>query len=149
MPVDLILLEDVEGLGALGDQIRVAKGYARNYLVPSRKAAPVTPASLRRLEAKKLQLQKEHEERLGVAQTMAEKMSKISITIPVQASETDKLYGSVAASQIVEALAEENVEIEQRAVMLAEPIRELGVYSVDIHLHAEVQASLKVWVVRA
>ena len=148
MAVDLILVEDVEGLGRMGEQVQVSNGYARNYLLPKRYAAPMTTANERRLEAKKLRLQKEHEERVEVAQAMADRISAISITIPVEASDTDKLYGSVAAAQIVAALQEEGIEVDRDTVVLAEPIRELGVYTVELQLHTTVQASLKVWVVR-
>lgn len=149
MAVELILIEDVEELGKLGDQVRVADGYARNYLLPRKLAVSVTSANMRRLEAKKLRLQQEHEERFEVAKTVAEKISQESVTIAVQASEEDKLYGSVTAVQVVEALAEGGITIDRHAVLLEEPIKELGVYSVDISLHADVQTTLKVWVVRA
>jgi len=148
MAVELILLEDVDGLGRLGDHVRVTEGYARNYLLPKSKACAVTTANLRRLEARKIQLQREHEERMAVAQAVAEKIGRLSITIPVEAAENDKLYGSVGQVQVVEALAVEGIQLERHEVLLEEPIRELGVYTVDIHLHAEVQAALKVWVVR-
>ncbi|MBT3378928.1 MAG: 50S ribosomal protein L9 [Lentisphaerae bacterium] len=148
MAVELILLEDVDGLGNLGDQVRVAEGHARNYLLPKHKACVVTPANLRRLEARKIQLQQEHEERITVAQAVAEKIGRLSITVPVEAAENDKLYGSVGPVQVVEALAAEGIQLDREEVLLEEPIRELGVYTVDIHLHTEVQAALKVWVVR-
>jgi len=149
MAVELVLLEDVEGLGQVGDRVRVAEGYARNYLIPKKKAARITPDILQQLEARARRLQKEHEERLAVARMMAEKIAGRSITIQVQAAEDDKLYGSVGPTQIVEALAQEGIEIDRHAVLLEEPIKELGVYSVPLQLHPEVQVSLKVWVVRA
>ena len=149
MAVDLILLEDVESLGQMGEQVRVSEGYARNYLLPKNFAARMTPGNVRRLEAKKLRLQKDYEERVAVAKAMADKISALSVTIPVQASDTDKLYGSVTEAQIVDGLKEEGIEIDRAAIILEEPIRELGVYTIDVHLHDEVQTSVKVWVVRA
>jgi len=149
MPVELVLLEDVNDLGQMGDRVRVASGFARNYLLPKNLAAPLTPTVLRQLEARKLKLQKEYAERVTVARAMADKVSQRSITIPVQADEEDKLYGSVGAQQIVQALAEEDIEVDRHAVQLEEPIRELGVYSVALKLHAEVETTVKVWVVRA
>ena len=149
MAVELILIEDVAELGKLGDQVRVANGYARNYLLPRKLAVSVTPANFRRLEAKKLRMQQEHEQRVTVANALAEKIGQESVTIPVQASEEDKLYGSVTATHIAEALAENGITIDRHSVVLPEPIKELGVYSVDIALHADVQTTLKVWVVRA
>jgi large subunit ribosomal protein L9 len=149
MAVELILIEDVENLGRVGDRVRVVDGYARNYLLPRKLAAPVSAATLRRLESRKLQLQKEHEERLAVAQAMADKIGKLSVSLTVEAGENDKLYGSVSAPQIAEALAVQGIEVDRAAILLPEPIRELGVYNVDIKLHDELQVSLKVWVVRA
>ncbi len=149
MAIDLILLEDVKDLGTLGEQVRVADGYARNYLLPRKKAAPLTPANVKRLEFIKMRMQEEYEKRVTVARTMAEKIQNMSVTIPVQAAENDKLYGSVTELQIAQALAQEGIQVERQSIMLAEPIRELGVYNVDIHLHQEVKTVLKVWVVRA
>ena len=93
-------------------------------------------------------MQEEYQQRVAVAKTLAEKIAKVSATIAMEAGEADKLYGSVGTSQIAEALANEGIELDRHSVMLAEPIRELGVYTVDIHLHTEVQTTLKVWVVR-
>ena len=149
MAVELILLEDVEGLGTIGDDVRVAEGYARNYLLPRHLAAPMTPANVKRLEAKKLKLQQEYEERVAVARTLADRIAKLSVTIPVEAADNDKLYGSVNAAQLAAALTEEGITVDRNAFQLEEPIRELGVYTVDVALHEEVQTALKVWVVRA
>lgn len=149
MAVELILIEDVKDLGRLGERVRVADGFARNYLLPRKLAAAVTTGTLRRLESRKLQMQKEHEERLAVAQAMAERIAKLSVSLTVEAGENDKLYGSVTAVQIAEALAAQGVEVDRPAILLDEPIKELGVYTVNVRLHDAVQAALKVWVVRA
>jgi large subunit ribosomal protein L9 len=149
MAVELILLDDVKDLGVIGDQVKVSDGYARNYLLPKKLAAKVTAGNMRRLEAKKLALQKEHEERVAVARALAEKIASTSVTITAEAGEEDKLYGSITTTQIAEALTEQGVEVDRHAVLLEEPIRQLGVYDVNIHLHSEVQAKVKVWVVRA
>ncbi len=149
MPVELILMEDVDGLGTIGDRVKVADGYARNYLLPKKYATPLTPANLRRLDALKLRLQQESQERLAVAQTMADKIAQSSVTIAVEAAENDRLYGSVGPAQIAEALTEENIEVDRQAILLEEPIRDLGVYSVEVRLHDEVSTTLKVWIVRS
>lgn len=149
MAVELILIEDVKDLGRLGDRVRVADGFARNYLLPRKLAAAVSPGVMRRLESRKLEMQKEHEQRLAVAQAMAEKIAKLSVSLTVEAGENDKLYGSVSSVQIAEALTVQGVEIERSAILLDEPIKELGVYTVNVRLHDTVQAALKVWVVRA
>jgi len=148
MATELILLEDVNNLGQMGDKVSVAEGYARNYLIPRKLAAPVTKQALQALESRKAQLQQEHAERLAVAQSMAEKISEQSVTIPVEATEDEKLYGSIGAPQIAEALADSGVDLESECVFLEEPIRELGVYNLDIHLHPEVKTTLKVWIVK-
>ena len=148
MAVQLLLLEDVADLGKIGDQVHVAPGYARNYLLPRKLATPVTKGALKAIEKRKLQLQKEHEERVAVAQAMAEKMSKISLTIKVAAGENDKLYGSVGAQQIVEAAAAQGLELDKNSIVLADAIRELGSVDVPVKLHAEVTGTLKVMVVR-
>ncbi len=148
MSMELILLDDVRDLGVIGDRVKVADGFARNYLLPRSLAAPITKAALRRLEAKKLALQQEHEQRLSVARSMAEKICKESVTIPMEATEDEKLYGSVTGQQIVDALAEKGLQIDRHEVLLAEPIRALGVYTVEIRLHDEVNAAVKVWVVK-
>lgn len=148
MSVELILIEDVANLGKIGDQVHVADGYARNYLLPRKKAEYVTPSALKRIEAKKLLLQKEHEERVAVAKAMADKIAKLVVTIAVKAGEDDKLYGSVHANQIIENLAGQGVEIEKGAVLLDAPLRELGSFDVPVRLHAEVTATVKVKVVR-
>ena len=123
MSVQLILLEDVADLGKIGDEVHVANGYAK--------------------------LQKEHEERVAVAQAMADKIAQLTLTIPVAAGENDKLYGSVSAAQIADALNAQGIEVERNVVVLDEPIRELGSFDVDIKLHAEVSTKVKVMVTRA
>ena len=148
MAVQLILLEDVTGLGNIGDSVHVSAGYARNYLLPKKLAAVATPGILRKIEARKLQLQKEHEERVAVAKAMADKIAKLNLIIGVKAGEDDKLFGSVNVQQIVEAAAKEGIEIEKTAVVLDGAIKELGSFDVPVKLHTEVTATMKVQVVR-
>ena len=149
MAVQLLLLEDVADLGKIGDQVHVAPGYARNYLLPKKLAVPVTKAALKRIEARKLQLQKEHEERVAVAQAMADKMAKTTLVIKVAAGENDKLYGSVGPQQIAEAAAAEGIELDKNSIVMEDAIRELGSVDVTVKLHAEVTGTIKVMVVRA
>lgn len=149
MTAELILLEDVENLGQLGDRVRVADGFARNYLIPKKKGIPASKGALRMLEARKLAIQKEHEERLSVAQALAERIDQDSVTLAVEANDEERLYGSIGASQIVDALKEKGIELDRHEVALEEPIHQLGVYNIEIRLHPEVTATLKVWVVRS
>jgi len=148
MSVQLLLLEDVANLGKIGDQVHVSEGFARNYLLPRKLATAITPGALKRIEKRKLELQKEHEERVAVAKAMADKMAKVLLVIKVAAGENDKLYGSVGVQQIVEAAAAEGLELDRAAVVLDDAIRELGSREVEVKLHAEVRGVLKVKVVR-
>lgn len=149
MSVQLILLEDVAGLGRIGDEVHVSEGYARNFLLPRKLGEPISKAALKRIEAKKLLLQQQHEERINVAKAMAEKIAKAALVIPMAAGENDKLYGSVGAAQIAEALLAQGIEVERNIIVLAEPIRELGSSEVEIKLHSDVKAIVKVKIVRA
>lgn len=149
MAVELILLEDIKGLGGMGDQVSVREGYARNFLLPKDKATLATADAVRQLEARKAKRQAEYEAQVAQAKELAEKVGRMSVTITVEASDEDKLYGSVAAQQVAEALSENGVTVERSQVLLEAPIRELGVYSVDVALHREVQTTVKVWVVRS
>ena len=149
MAVELILIDKVSHLGDIGDVVKVAEGYARNYLIPKGLASKATPGVLRQLEVKKKKRREDYEREITECEKRAEELSKQSITIPMQTGDDDKLYGSVTSQQILDALKEMNIDIDRKQVVLPEPIRELGVYSVDIHLHREVTASIKVWVVKA
>ena len=148
MAVELILLEDVADLGKIGDQVHVNDGYARNYLLPRKLAAKVTPGILKMIEKRKLQLQKEHEERVAVAQAMADKMANVTLEIKVAAGENDKLYGSVGPQQIIEAAAAQGLELDKNSLVMEDVIRELGFKEITVKLHSEVNGILKVKVVR-
>ncbi|MFA6931746.1 MAG: 50S ribosomal protein L9 [Lentisphaeria bacterium] len=148
MSVEMILLEDVAGLGAIGDKVRVSDGYARNFLLPRNLGQKGSSGFLRQVEAKKLRLQKEHEERAEVARSMAARIADLVVEIPVAVGENDKLYGSVSSQMLVDALQEKGIEIEKSAIALDDVIRTLGEVVVEIKLHAEVNASLRVKVVK-
>ncbi len=160
MTVKLILLENVEGVGKIGEEVSVAAGYARNYLVPrglglvietrhkKRSRKQQNSGVLRQLEGKKRQLQNTYEQEVAQAQQLAAEINSQSLTVPVQAQEDGKLFGSVGPQQIVAALKELGIEVDRRKVALPEPIRELGMTTVEIHLHPEVTAGVKLWVVK-
>lgn len=147
MTVELILMTDVDGLGPEGTIVKVADGYARNYLVPNKLAAPVGHAAMKRLEKSRQQRDAHLKKELETARALASAIEQASCTIPVKVGENEKLFGSVTAGDIAEALKTQNIELDKHKINLDEPIRELGVYTVKIKLHAEVEASLKVWVV--
>jgi large subunit ribosomal protein L9 len=144
MSKELILLEDVKDLGQVGDIVKVADGYARNFLVPRKLAVAVNKANLRQIEARKLKLQQEREARLAVAKALAEKIAAMEIVLPMAVGENDKLFGSVNAQVIADAVNALGVEIGKADVELEEGIRELGDYTVAIKLSSEVKADLKV-----
>lgn len=147
MARELILMEDVDGLGLEGSIIKVDNGYARNYLIPRKLAVPVTQAALRRLEKNRQEREARQSRELLAAKAKAEALEKVSCTITVKVGENERVFGSVGVSDIQAALKAQDLEIERRRILLDEPLRELGVYDVKIKLHQEVEAFLKVWVV--
>lgn len=144
----VILLDDVEKLGSLGDVVEVKMGHARNFLFPRNLAIDALDKNLKVLEERKRKreqrLAKEREE----MRALAERIANASCAIPMAAGEEDKLYGSVTTELIAEALAQEGITIDKRQIHLAEPIRKLGIYQIEVKLHPEVTVSTKVWVVR-
>jgi large subunit ribosomal protein L9 len=149
MSTQVILTAAVENLGAEGDVVAVQEGFARNFLIPQKLAMPASPANLRRIEALRKKREAEHTAKLAETQAVAEKLAKISCTINTPAGADGKLYGSVTAADIAAVLQAEGVTVERRKILLAQPIRELGAFDVEIKLHAEVSAKIKVWVVAA
>jgi len=145
----LILLGEVAKLGKTGDQVEVADGYARNFLLPRGLAIEATPSNLKAWERQKLLGQSREAKAKREALALAEKINTISVTIQCQAGEQDKLFGSVTNLDIGNALAQEGIEVDRKKIALPEPIKTLGLYTVSIRLHPEVTAELKVWVVKA
>ena len=140
----VILREPVEGLGGAGDVITVADGHARNYLIPMQLAVQATEENQRQLEHEKhLSAHVEGKAKLG-AEQLAEQIAGVTCTIQRRAGENDRLFGSVTSQNIAEALAAQLIEIDRRHINMDEPIRELGVFTVPIHLHSEVVANLQV-----
>mgnify|MGYP002675324830 FL=1 len=148
MSKELILLEDVKDLGQVGDIVKVADGYARNYLLPRGFAVAVNKGTLRQAEARKLKLQKEREERLAVAKPLAEKIEALEIVLPMAVGENDKLFGSVSAQVVADAINAQGIEIGKADVLLDEGIRELGDYTIVIKVSGDVKANLKLKVTK-
>jgi large subunit ribosomal protein L9 len=147
MAKEVLLMADVPGLGVEGEVVTVADGYARNYLLPRKLAAPVTEATRRRLA--KIREEREEARRSAVAEAAAtaEKLAGVSCTIAVRTADEDKLYGSVTAADIAEALKEQGIEIDRQALVMESPIKELGIFEIKVRLNPEVESMLKVWVV--
>lgn len=144
----VILTKDHPRLGAQGTVVEVAPGYARNFLLPQRLALPATEHHIKLFEEAREKEKRQEEKKLRAAQELARKLSGISCTIAVAAGDEDKLFGSVSAADIAEALAREGFTLEKRQIMLPEPIRKLGIYSVSVVITPEVTSQVKVWVVK-
>ncbi len=146
--MEVILLESVQKLGELGDKVTVKSGYGRNFLIPLKKAVPVTVENLQRFEERRAELEAAAGDKLSIAKRRAEKVSELSITIPTKAGEEGKLFGSITVRDIAAACKAAGVDLEKSEVRLPEgPIRQLGEFDIDIHLHPEVDAVLKLVVV--
>ncbi|MFO7970371.1 MAG: 50S ribosomal protein L9 [Desulfobacterales bacterium] len=143
----IILKETIESLGIIGSEVNVAKGYARNCLLPQNKAVLATPQNRKMLEQDKakfeLQIAKEKE----FAQEMAERLEGVVCTIAAKVSDEDRLYGSVSTRDIINSLAEKNIEVEKRMVLLNVPIRNIGTYNVPIRVYNDVEPEIIVEVV--
>jgi len=144
----VILLEDIDKFGKAGEIIIVKEGYARNYLIPKNKAKEATLGNMKILDALKKKRASEDAKILNEAKKIAEKIATISLTIPAQAGEEEKLFGSVSNDDIASALAEQGINIDKKDIILDEPIKKLGVYQATVKIHQDVRAALRVWVVK-
>jgi large subunit ribosomal protein L9 len=144
----IILRDDVERLGQKGDIITVKDGYARNFLIPRGLALRATPGNMRTFEEEKKQLDvREHKTR-RLADQFAKKLRSVSITATVSVGDEDRVFGSVTAQTISNLLKEKGFDIDKKKILLEEPIKALGVYTIPIKLHSDVQGKVKVWVVK-
>jgi len=144
----ILLRQDFETLGEAGDVVRVKNGYARNFLIPKGIALAATPANTKRFENEKKQMNWRKEQEKRKSEELAKVLENVSCTITVQVGEEDKLFGSVTSQNIAESLEAQGHAIDKRKIVLEEPIKSLGIYSVPIKLHPEVEAKVKVWVVK-
>ncbi|MDA0991512.1 MAG: 50S ribosomal protein L9 [Verrucomicrobia bacterium] len=147
MASEVLLMEDVKDLGSEGDVVKVSDGYARNYLIPKKLAAPVSQATRRRLARLQETRLAEAAAVLDAAKKQAAKLAKISCTIPVKAGADEKLFGSVTVTDIEASLKAQGIELDRSRIRLEAPIKELGIFGVPVDLHEDVEATLKVWVV--
>ncbi|MEW5724770.1 MAG: 50S ribosomal protein L9 [Thermodesulfobacteriota bacterium] len=145
----IILTQDVENLGLTGQVVNVAKGFARNKLIPGRLAVEATPANMKALERQRDEFKARAMKEKERALVLAKQIEGLSLTIAQKAGEKDKLYGSVTTMDLAEAMARQGVEMDRRKIKLADPIKALGEYEVPVKLHTEVTATLKVAVVKA
>jgi large subunit ribosomal protein L9 len=143
-----MLVESVPGLGEPGEVVRVAPGYARNFLVPRKLAVPVTEANRRAVEKKKALAETERAAKREEARVLAAKIDEVTVKIPVKVGAEDKLFGSVTALDIAGALEAQGIKLEKHQVELAEPLKALGPARVPLRLHPDVRTELKVLIVK-
>ena len=146
--VEVILTQDVENLGKMADVVEVSGGYARNFLIPQGRAQLITSSSLKQIELLKKAYQKKVEGERQEAGKLADKISKLSCTMPVKTSEESKIHGSVTRDNIKTYLEGEGIIIDRKQVQLEDPIKKLGIYDVPINLEEGISTTLKVWVVK-
>jgi large subunit ribosomal protein L9 len=142
------LKEDVPKLGTSGAIVTVKPGFARNYLIPQGLAAPATSRNIKEMEHKLKEIQRQIDVAKAEAEQVKARMAEMSVTVSKQAGENEKLFGSVTARDVAKALAAEGVTVDRRRVVIEEPIKALGVYTVGVKLHGGDQVELKVWVVK-
>lgn len=144
----VVLRENVENLGRIGDVVKVTDGYARNFLLPRKLVVAAEESNLKAIEAAKKSLEKRRMAQKAGAEELAKKLAEFSCTIQRKTGEDDKLFGSVTQNDIAEALKGAGFSVERRMISLSHPIKTLGVHSVTVRLEPEVSATLKVWVVK-
>ena len=148
--MEIILLEKIHNLGALGDKVKVKPGYGRNFLIPRKKAVPATPENIAKFEARRAELEAQQQSALASAQSRAAALADLELVITAKAGNEGRLYGSVGTGEIAEALAALGHSIEKREIRLPDgPLRTLGRHTVELGLHAEVTATIVVVVASA
>ena len=146
--MQIILRQDFEKLGKVGDIVEVKDGYARNFLIPRKIAYLATDGNKQALEAEKQQQSDRAKKELTRSQKVVAELEKVSITLKVKVGEDEKIFGSVTSQMIAEALAEKGITVDKRSIELEEPIKALGIYTINVKIHPEVTGKVKVWVVR-
>jgi large subunit ribosomal protein L9 len=147
MAIEVLLMDQVEGLGIEGDIVKVASGYARNFLFPKGFATEVTEGKKRQIEKKRTERLVLLEKEKTAAEELAKKIESLECTISAKVGENGKMFGSVGIPQLLEKLKELGLEIDRTKIDLATPLHELGVFDVAIKLHPQVTGTLKVWIV--
>jgi len=146
--MEVILREDIPQLGQRGDVVTVKDGYARNFLLPRKLALEATPGNLKQVESMNASSARREATEKGAAESLAAQLAEVVLTLSSKAGESDQLFGSVTAMDVAAALEAKGFSIDKRKVLLAEPIKTLGEYAVELRLHRDVIAPVKVNVVR-
>jgi large subunit ribosomal protein L9 len=144
----IILSQDVPKVGKIGDVVTVKEGFARNCLLPQKKAYVATAENLKRIDQIKAKQAAEADRLKKEAQEYAKKLSAVSCTVSVEVNDLDKLYGAVSEAEIVKALKDEGFEIDKKALVIEKPLEELGIFEIGVKVHAEVVAKIKLWVTK-
>ena len=145
--MEVILREHVDNLGRRGEIVKVADGYARNYLLPRKLALLVTEGNKKQIERERAKFEAKEAEEKKIAEAMAARLATVELIIPRKVGETEALYGSVTTADIADALAAKGFELDRRKLHLPDPIKRLGEYEVPVKLHRDVTVKLKVRVV--
>jgi len=145
--VKIILTETIESLGIIGSEVNVAKGYARNYLLPQKKAVPATPENRKMLERDRAKFEIQIAKEKSMAEEMAKRLEGVTCRIVSKVSEEDRLYGSVSTRNIADALASQGIEVEKKMILLTEPIKNIGTYQIPIRVYKDVEPEIIVEVV--
>ena len=146
--MNIILMENVEKLGQVGDVVKVKNGYARNYLLPRQLGMPATTGNMKRIEKEKSKRLAIFEAEKKEAEQKAEILSKVSLTIAVEVSDQEKLYGAVSESEILHALEAEGHKIDKKSLVLEKPVDDLGIFEIGVKLHPQVIAKIRLWVTK-
>jgi large subunit ribosomal protein L9 len=143
----VILKETIDSLGIIGSEVDVAKGYARNYLLPQEKAVLATPQNRKLMEKERTKFDLQIAKERNLAEQMAQKLEGVKCTIAAKVSEENRLYGSISVRDIVEALVAQDIVVEKRMILLKEPIKETGSYKIPIRVYKEVEPKIIVEIV--
>ncbi|MDP8266324.1 MAG: 50S ribosomal protein L9 [Candidatus Aceula meridiana] len=144
----VILSQDVDNLGKTGDVVKVKDGFARNFLMPQKKAYLATEQNLKKIEHEKAKREAVAKEVRNKAQAIADKFAGVSVTVNAEVNDIDKLYGAITEAEVAAALKEEGHEVDKKDIIFEEPIEELGIFEVGIKVHPEVIAKIRVWITK-
>lgn len=145
--MQVILLETIDSLGIAGSEVKVADGYGRNYLLPQKKAILATPQNKKLMESQKAKIALKIEKEKGFAAEVAKRLEAVIVTFPVKITEDNRLYGSVSAVDIKDALEAQGIEVERRMILLADPIKEIGSFKVPVKVYTGIEPEITVEVV--
>jgi large subunit ribosomal protein L9 len=143
----VILTQTIESLGIIGSEAEVKPGYARNFLLPQKKAVLATPENRRRLKLDKAKFDLQIAKERGLAEEMAQKLEGVVCRVAAKVAEEDRLYGSVTARDVLDSLAAQNITVEKRMIMLTEPIKQLGTFKIPIRVYKGVEPEITLEVV--